>query len=316
MKYILVIFAALMLAQLSFPDDQPTITPRFFKVPANTTIRVRTKNGISSETAHVGDDVQMEVLGDVIVNGYVVIREGASAIGQISKVKEARSLGRRGSVALSLKYVEAVTGEHILASGNRGEKAKGKAGEKTAEVVVTSAVFGGPIAALWLFEDGEESIIPPGTAFSVYSVADTMIDLSMLPAAATAASTVTGGNAIKDSQISGLPRPTSDSSVALPSLGVVAETRLNVGAEITGVVRDGVAEKAGLHVGDVINAVDRRPVRTATELAAKLWNRAPGSSVRLGYVFRSATSIPADGRNAGGLIYYPKETVVILPEKH
>ena len=159
MKYILVIFAALMLAQLSFPDDQPTITPRFFKVPANTTIRVRTKNGISSETAHVGDDVQMEVLGDVIVNGYVVIREGASAIGQISKVKEARSLGRRGSVALSLKYVEAVTGEHILVSGSRGEKAKvnGKAGEKTAEVLVTSAVFGGPIAALWLFEDGEES---------------------------------------------------------------------------------------------------------------------------------------------------------------
>ena len=257
----------------------------------------------------------MEVLADVVVNGYVVIREGASAVGQISRVREARSMGRRGKVALTLKYVEAVTGEHILASGSRGEKAKGKTGERTAEVVVTTAVFGAPIAALWLFEKGEESTIPPGTAFSVYTAGDTMIDLSMLPAASTSL-TVTSANVTKDSQFTGLPRPTSDASVALPSLGIVAATRVNVGAEVTGVVRDGVAEKAGLRVGDVINAVDRRPVRTAMELAEKLRNRAPGSSVRLGYVFRSATSIPADGRSTGALIYYPKETAVILSDKH
>ena len=81
-------------------------------------------------------------------------------------------------------------------------------------------------------------------------------------------------------------------------------------------MRDGVAGKAGLHLGDVINAVDRRPVRTPIELAGELLNRAPGSQIRLGYVFRSATSTPADARSSGALIYYPKETVVILAEKH
>ena len=75
MKCILVIVAGLMLAPFSFPEDQTSGTPRFFKVPANTAMRVRTMNEISSETAHVGDDVQMEVLGDVIVNDYVVVRE-------------------------------------------------------------------------------------------------------------------------------------------------------------------------------------------------------------------------------------------------
>src|SRR5439155_21754027 len=99
--------------------------------PANTAMRVRTMNEISSETAHVGDDVQMEVLGDVIVNGSVVIREGASAVGQISRVKEARSMGRRGNVALTLKYVESVKGEHILASVSIGEYAKGKTEDNT-----------------------------------------------------------------------------------------------------------------------------------------------------------------------------------------
>jgi hypothetical protein len=99
-------------------------------------------------------------------------------------------------------------------------------------------MFGAPIAALWLFENGEESTIPPGTAFSVYTAGDTVIDLAMLPAAATPL-TVTSANITKDSQFTSLPRPTSDSSVALPSLGIVAATRLNVGAEVTGVLRDG-----------------------------------------------------------------------------
>jgi hypothetical protein len=80
-----------MLAPFSFAEDQVSGTPRFFKVPSNTAIRVRTMNEISSETAHVGDDVQMEVLGDVIVNGYVVIREGASAVGQISRGSKRRA---------------------------------------------------------------------------------------------------------------------------------------------------------------------------------------------------------------------------------
>src|SRR6266480_4482205 len=88
----------LMLVQVAVTQDQPRLTSRLFRIPANTTVRVRTKNEISSETARIGDDVQMEVLADFVVNGYVVIREGASAVGQISRVREARSMGRRGKV--------------------------------------------------------------------------------------------------------------------------------------------------------------------------------------------------------------------------
>jgi len=212
-------------------------------------------------------------------------------------------MGRRGNVALTLNYVEAVTGEHVLASGDRTEKAKGKAGEMATEVVVTTAVLGGPVAALWLFEKGDESTIPTGTAFSVHTIADTMIDLSNLTSAASQVVPPAIGPNM-------LPRATSDSSMTVPSLGVVVGTRVNVGAEVIGVVRDSVAEKAGLQVGDVINAVDRKPVRTATELATELLNRAPASQVRLGYVIRSTIR-----SSSGTFNYYPKETVVMLAEK-
>ena len=289
MRYTLVMFSVLMLTPITLTQDQMRGSPRFFKIPANTAIRVRTKNVIFSETAHVGDDVQMEVLGDVIVNGYVVVHQGASAIGQISQVKEARSLGRRGSVALTLSYVEAVTGEHVPVSGNRSEKGKGNAAQMTAEVVAVTALTGA-IGAFLLFETGDGTSIPPGTSFSVYTVADTMIDLSNLPATPLMPPTasqagVSAGLPIANATT--LSRPTASSPMTIPSLGIVVATRVNLGAEIVGIARESRADQAGLRVGYVIHSVDGKEIRSAPELSAALADRAAGSRIRLRYMFQS-----------------------------
>src|SRR2546426_1107587 len=100
MNRIAVIVVALAMATPPFVSGQGDafVNGRFFKIPANTVIRVRTMDDVSSETGHVGDVVQMEVLADVLVKGYVVVRQGAPAIGQISRVMESRSMGRRGNV--------------------------------------------------------------------------------------------------------------------------------------------------------------------------------------------------------------------------
>ncbi len=47
-----------------------------------------------------------------------------------------------------------------------------------------------------------------------------------------------------------------------------------------------MAALAGIHVGDVINAVDGKPVRTPMELAAELANRAAGDKIRVGFLIR------------------------------
>jgi hypothetical protein len=87
--------------------------------------------------------------------------------------------------------------------------------------------------------------------------------------------------------------------IAIPSLGVKAGTRDN-GVEILEVESGGAAELAGLHVTDVINAVDQLPIRSAQELAAELSHRGPGSQVKLRYLFRSSVA------------QYQTEKVVIL----
>jgi S1-C subfamily serine protease len=58
------------------------------------------------------------------------------------------------------------------------------------------------------------------------------------------------------------------------------------------------AALAGMHPGDVINAVDGKPIKTPMELAAELSNHPTGDKVRIGYMLHGQ---------------WQTETVIVLP---
>jgi len=64
----------------------------------------------------------------------------------------------------------------------------------------------------------------------------------------------------------------------------VVGTANNNGAQITEALPNGLANLTGLHPGDVINAIDGKPIRTPMELAADLSSLTPGTSVKLGFL--------------------------------
>jgi hypothetical protein len=70
----------------------------------------------------------------------------------------------------------------------------------------------------------------------------------------------------------------------IDTLGVNVAMGRNGGAEITDEAPSGVAALAGLHSGDVINAVDGKAVKTPMELAAELATRQSHDKVLLGYL--------------------------------
>ena len=72
----------------------------------------------------------------------------------------------------------------------------------------------------------------------------------------------------------------------IPSLSAMVRLGNTPGAEVVDEAPNGVAALAGLHPGDVINAVDGKPITTPMELAAALSGLAPGTQVRLGYMLR------------------------------
>jgi S1-C subfamily serine protease len=72
--------------------------------------------------------------------------------------------------------------------------------------------------------------------------------------------------------------------IKIAAIGAIVTLGRNAGAEITDLAPNGPGAIAGLHVGDVINAVDGKPIQTPTELAAELSSH--GDKVRLGYLLR------------------------------
>jgi len=71
----------------------------------------------------------------------------------------------------------------------------------------------------------------------------------------------------------------------IPALGITAAGN-SQGVEVTGVVPNSAAALGGIHLGDVITAVDGKPINNPTELATALSEIAPGSKVRIGFIIR------------------------------
>jgi photosystem II stability/assembly factor-like uncharacterized protein len=73
----------------------------------------------------------------------------------------------------------------------------------------------------------------------------------------------------------GTPTPSSE-----PYLGVAGQDA-DAGAKLTDVVKDGPADKAGLKTGDIVLAVDRKPILAYKQLADRLAALKPGNKVTL-----------------------------------
>jgi hypothetical protein len=103
----------------------------------------------------------------------------------------------------------------------------------------------------------------------------------------------------------GLAQSTTKERSGEPSicarLGLKTENTDIAGAKISEIANGGVADHGGLHVGDIINSVDGKAVGGPGEFEAELQNRAPGTNIRVGYMFRSSA-----------LGYFSKEVVLPL----
>jgi len=92
------------------------------------------------------------------------------------------------------------------------------------------------------------------------------------------------GNKIPQRRSASRVSKTGTDGMIVPALGLRAVASENGGALIIEVAPSGVAELAGLRIGDVINAIDGKPVRSVMELAAEISGRSSGTQVKLSYM--------------------------------
>jgi hypothetical protein len=184
---------------------QPAVPPRStetnftstkgFVLEDESPIRLRLNRTISSADAHVGDNVDFEVLDDITVNGTLVIPKGGLAFATVTEAQAKRRMARGGKLDINIDYVKLVSGEKAALRAVKGGNGGGHTGGMVGGMVATSLIFF-PAAPFFLFMHGKDISIPKGTEITAYVNGDMKLDLAkfqLAPANAPAQSAAASG---------------------------------------------------------------------------------------------------------------------------
>lgn len=88
------------------PSLPPVARPAFVTIPKGTKVCLKLMQTVSSATAQNGQNVQMTVANDIVIDGLVVLAKGSAATGILRHVKKAVPRKREGNVELNSAVVQ------------------------------------------------------------------------------------------------------------------------------------------------------------------------------------------------------------------
>lgn len=165
----------------STAQSQPTqtdfVSKKGFVLEEETPVRLRLNRTISSADAHVGDNVDFEVLDDITVNKTLVIPKGGLAFATVTDAQAKRRMARGGKLDINIDYVKLVSGDKAALRAVKDVKGGGHTGGMVGGMVATSIIFF-PAAPFFLFMHGKDISIPKGTEITAYVNGDLRLDLA------------------------------------------------------------------------------------------------------------------------------------------
>ena len=162
-------------------QSQPTQTDftsrKGFVLEEETPVRLRLNRTISSADAHVGDNIDFEVLDDITVNKILVIPKSGLAFATVTEAQAKRRMARGGKLDINIDYVKLVSGDKAALRAVKDVKGGGHTGGMVGGMVATSIIFF-PAAPFFLFMHGKDISIPKGTEITAYVNGDLKLDLA------------------------------------------------------------------------------------------------------------------------------------------
>jgi hypothetical protein len=133
-------------------------------LPNATPIKLKLNKSLSSETAHVGDVVDLTVTEDVVIDGLCVIPRGASAVGIVSEAEPKKRLGHGGKLGLTINFVR-------MANNDKA----------TVRSFQESAGANSAVGAVNPLAHGKEVVFEQGAEFTAYVDGDIYLKRSAFP---------------------------------------------------------------------------------------------------------------------------------------
>lgn len=139
-------------------------------LPAGTEILLRMAQEVTTKgrTWDEGDTFVLNVAHDVMLGDYVIIPQGARAVGRITWLTNKGMFGKSGKMDIELEYVE-VMGRRINVDGTYRQE-----GEGNTVATVGGVVAAGPFAA---FITGRSGTIPQGRELMSTLESDLVLDI-------------------------------------------------------------------------------------------------------------------------------------------
>lgn len=138
-------------------------------LPAGTEIRVRLLETVSSASAQKRQPLLLEAFEDIVVDGEVVVAQGARVEGTIVRAQRRHGFGRRGKLAFSVDRALAVNGEMLPLA----EETSFRGSDRYSKAAVVTLLFG----PFGIFVKGQGVEIPAGTELSAYVRGDRLVRL-------------------------------------------------------------------------------------------------------------------------------------------
>jgi hypothetical protein len=160
------------LMKLAFPNGQLEVAGS--TLSKDTLVKIKILTPLDTKTSRPGDAVSFQASDDVYSGGVLVIAKGATGLGKVVKVEQAKNFGRDAQLEIAFDTIETIDGttvETVL-----GEKAKEetKSLAKAAGATVAGLVILGPFGIVGgAFVHGQDITIPVGTELFVQTKADT-----------------------------------------------------------------------------------------------------------------------------------------------
>ena len=129
-------------------------------VPEGTAVRLMVLRELTSRTAKSGDRFKLRVDEAIAVNGRTLVPIGATAWGEITTVEKNGALGKGGSLAARLLYIQLEDG-NVPLTGDLRNKSSGN-GTALGVAVLSFGLFG-------LLNAGDSGRLKAGDIFTAYT---------------------------------------------------------------------------------------------------------------------------------------------------
>ena len=141
------------------PSNAPDPS-KFVVLLDSTPVHMKLGRELSSAGAQVGDEVNLEVSEDVVIDGLLIIPKGSNALGVVNEAEPKKALGRGGKLSILVRSVRLANNDQaVLRSGG---EAKGASSSSSAGVVI-------PVMR------GKDVIFPKGMEITAYVNGDTRL---------------------------------------------------------------------------------------------------------------------------------------------